>query len=188
MSLKVEVKGKELVALLLNPPAVSSGARTRNAVSRAAAVLGFEHVTISNLCAAPTRSVVELVSVGSDAWDQARLDLECALGRADAVLGGWGVATLTGDARYLLREQVTWLHDRTHVLGIDTIWMVGGEPRHPSRWHQYLSDKHGRTAGGSFDERLGQALLQVPLRLSFGSALLLGNLADPKKADIQSGA
>lgn len=47
--------------------------------------------------------------------------------------------------------------------GITAFWMVGGEPRHPSRWHQFVSDKHGRTTGGTFEERLVQVLVEVPL-------------------------
>jgi hypothetical protein len=47
--------------------------------------------------------------------------------------------------------------------GISNIWMVGGEPRHPSRWHQFVSDKYSRTTGGSFEERLDQVLESVPM-------------------------
>lgn len=46
--------------------------------------------------------------------------------------------------------------------GINTVWSVGGQPRHPSRGHQFLSDKYGRTAGGTFEKRLSTVLVQSP--------------------------
>jgi hypothetical protein len=97
------------------------------------------------------------------AWTAARRDLILALDGADAILAGWGVSGLTGDARRLLDEQVGWLQARAQQSGIDGFWMVGGQPRHPSRWHQYVSDKYGRTSGGPFDARIAQALTFVRL-------------------------
>jgi hypothetical protein len=117
---------------------------------------------MTNLCAVPTPSVVELNTLGRDAWDLARVDLEAALTGASAVLAGWGVSGLTGDARGLMQAQVDWLTERARERGIDEFWMVGGEPRHPSRWHQFLSDRYGRTSGGSLEERLAQTLSKVP--------------------------
>lgn len=151
-----------LVAVLLNPPATTGGARSRNAVMRAADVLGYERAVIANLCAVPTPSVVELNSLGSEGWDLARAELETVLANANALIAGWGVAGLTGAASERMREQVAWLSERAALVGISGFWMVGGEPRHPSRWHQYVSDKHGRTVGGTFEERIAQVLVQVP--------------------------
>lgn len=151
--------------MLLNPPAHSTGTRSRNAVTRAATVLGYDHPTLTNLCAAPTPSVVELNALGQQDWDVARVDLELALRSATAILAGWGVAGVTGEARRSLRVQVAWLTCRAHTMGIESFWMVGGQPRHPSRWHQYVSDKYGRTSGGSFEERIRQVLVAVPIHL-----------------------
>ncbi|MFT4010671.1 MAG: hypothetical protein QM655_11595 [Nocardioidaceae bacterium] len=152
-----------MVAVLLNPPTKSTGVRSRNAVARAAQAIGYPDVVLTNLCAAPTPSVVELNALGGDAWDEARAGLERDLTGATAVLAAWGVAGLTGGARRLMRSQVRWLTERVASAGIERFWMVGGEPRHPSRWHQYVSDKYGRTTGGSFEERICQVLLEVPL-------------------------
>ena len=98
-----------------------------------------------------------------DGWLSARRELSSALGRATGVLGGWGVAGLTGDALQDQNEQVAWLRLEAIQAGVSTIWMVGGEPRHPSRWHQFVSDKYGRTKGGSFEERLDQVLKSVQI-------------------------
>lgn len=154
--------GDDLVAVLLNPPAVSTGSRSRNAVNRTACMLGFERVVIVNLCAVPTPTVAQLNFLGRAAWESARPELEVALAGAGAVLAGWGVAGLTGPARGLLVDQVDWVSVRAARVGINAFWMVGGERRHPSRWHQYVSDKYGRTSGGTFDDRIRQVLVPVP--------------------------
>lgn len=153
-----------LVAVLLNPPAQSSGVRSRNAVYRAARVLGYDDVVMTNLCSIATPSIVEVNGLGYEAWTSARRELELAVQSGAGVLAAWGVGGLRGDARRWLRAQVEWLVDCAGTDGIHSFWMVGGEPRHPSRWHQYVSDKHGRTRGGSFDERLAQVLIDVPTR------------------------
>ena len=150
-----------LVAVLLNPPEHTSGIRSRNAVARAAAVLGHGEVRIVNLCSEPTASVAELHHVDRVSWERARSELRGALTGAKAVLGAWGVA---GPARRDLQAQIDWLYGQALQVGIERVWMVGGEPRHPSRWHQYVSDKYMRTTGGSFEERLAQVLVAVPIR------------------------
>lgn len=119
---------------------------------------------MTNLCAVPTPSVVQLSALAHDAWDLARDDLESALTGAGAVLACWGIAGFTGDGRRWMRAQVNWFAGRALESGITTFWMVGGEPRHPSRWHQYVSDKYARTSGGTFDERIAQVLVQVPVQ------------------------
>jgi hypothetical protein len=48
-------------------------------------------------------------------------------------------------------------------IGNDCIWTLNGEPRHPSRWDQYVSDRHGRASGATFSERIAQVLTSVPL-------------------------
>lgn len=153
-----------LLAVLLNPPGSTSGTRTRNAVERAGRVLGFGSVKIANLCSVATSTVVELNMLGDgDCWHQAREELAGALRGAEGLLAGWGVAGISGGARRARQAQVDWLYSRAREAGIDTIWMVGGEPRHPSRWHQFVSDKYGRTSGGTFEERLGQVMVAMSI-------------------------
>lgn len=156
--------GGTLLAVLLNPPSGTRGTRTTRAVERAARVLGHDAVNTLNLCAEPTRSVVELNDVPIDGWLRAREDLSAGLATADALLAAWGVSGMVGSARLAHKGQVAWLHEQAERVGLLSFWMVGGEPRHPSRWHQYLSDKYGRTAGGSFEERLTQAFVATPIR------------------------
>lgn len=153
-----------LAAILLNPPESTTGNRSRNAVSRASRILGYRSVEVANLNVKPTISVVELgTSLTSEGWIGARPRLTNALRSADGLLAGWGIAKLAGSAQRDRDIQVAWLRAEAIRLGFTTIWMVGGEPRHPSRWHQYISDKYERTAGGTFEERLGQVLVKVPL-------------------------
>lgn len=152
-----------LAAVLLNPPSLTTGVRTRNAVERAAAALGYGAVEIVNLCSFPTRSAKDLEDLEEQGWTMARTEIEGVLKRSSAVLGAWGVAGLTGGARVFRDQQVDWLYTEALSSGFSSIWMVGAEPRHPSRWHQYLSDKYGRTAGGPPIERLKQALVAVAI-------------------------
>lgn len=49
------------------------------------------------------------------------------------------------------------------AMGIPTPGLSGGQPRHPSRGHQYVSDRHGRTGPGNVEEGLRLVLVQVPL-------------------------
>jgi hypothetical protein len=153
-----------LVAVLLNPPEHTSGVRSRNAVARAATVLGHEEVRVVNLCAEPTASVIELHQVDRVSWERARSQLGGALTGATAILGAWGVAGIAGPIRRDLQAQIDWLYGQALQVGIERVWMVGGEPRHPSRWHQYVADKYRRTTGGSFEERLAQVMVSVPIR------------------------
>jgi hypothetical protein len=156
--------GGVLIAVLLNPPEHTSGVRSRNAVARAAVVLGHGEVRVVNLCAEPTASVTELHHVDRVSWMRARSEIEGALKNATAVLGAWGVAGVAGATRRDLQAQIDWLYGQALQVGIERVWMVGGEPRHPSRWHQYVSDKYRRTTGGSFEERLAQVMVAVPIR------------------------
>jgi hypothetical protein len=132
-------------------------------VTRAGSVLGYSRIVVANMCASATRSVVELNALADDGWELARLEMTASLAGASAVLAGWGVAGLTGQARRRMEAQEEWLSERARDLGIKAFWMVGGKPRHPSRWHQYVSDKYGRTTGGSFEERIAQVLVEVPI-------------------------
>ncbi len=156
-----------LLAILLNPPLTTSGARTIRAVELARRVLGYSHVEIVNLHGGPTATVVELnMAVDQTGWIDARADIRRALGGAGGLLGGWGIAGLTGMARRARNEQVDWLKAEAGLAGLTQIWTVGGEPRHPSRWHQFVSDKYGRTAGGCFEDRLAQVLVAAPIALA----------------------
>lgn len=152
-----------LLAVLLNPPGSTTGTRTRNAVRIASEVLGFGSVEIANLTSVATRTVLELNRLDSSGWQDARAQLTAGLSRADALLGGWGTTGLSGAARDARTAQVEWFAGEARATGIDEIWTVGDRPRHPSRWHQYVSDKYGRTTGGSFPARLGQVLTRIPL-------------------------
>ncbi len=152
-----------LLAVLLNPPGATTGVRTRNAVRAAAEVLGFDSTEIVNLTSTPTQTVLELNHGGMRGWLEARVDLAAGLRRADGLLGGWGITGLLGDARSARASQVEWLVDQARSCGFTQMWTVGGLPRHPSRWHQYVADKYGRTSGGPFVERLSQVLVATPL-------------------------
>ena len=163
------IRDGTLVAVLLNPPGTTSGTLSRNAVERAAEALGYGDLAILNLCATATASVVELNGLWDTVgWMSARRELRAGMRTATGLFGAWGIAGLTGEARQARDEQIQWLYTEALGVGLSHVWMVGGEPRHPSRWHQYVSDKYGRTTGGTFGERLAQVIeaVELPSRAS----------------------
>ena len=181
---------RTLVALLASPPR-TSGARTMRGVETALPLTGCTRLLVANLYPHPTRDIPSLKDEGSRsrAWLDARPQLELAVETADELLAGWGLSPLTGPARRHREAQIAWLMDLIASLGHDHLWTVGGQPRHPSRWHQYVSDKHQRTDPGTFAQRLSQVLVSVPLQTGLaGPEALSSNLepsaAAPKRSDL----
>lgn len=162
--MKAQSSAPRLLAVLLNPPSTSSGARTIGAVRRATDVLGFGSYEVTNLFAESTPTVVELNGVVADeiSWGLLRTRLAEQLRTMDGVLAAWGISGASGQMRHARDERAAWLLAEAELCGHDFVWTVGGAARHPSRWHQYVADRHGRTAGGSFDERLSQVLVATP--------------------------
>ncbi|MCC2309168.1 DUF1643 domain-containing protein [Cellulomonas chengniuliangii] len=131
-----------------------------------AELLGCDVVMIANLCDAASQDLRGMRAVAAEAapWMRARSSLQEALAASTMVLAGWGVAKPSGLAAQHQRQQLAWLSTAIEGAGHSTAWCVGGQPRHPSRWHQYVSDRHGRTHGGSSAERLREVLVAVPVR------------------------
>lgn len=148
---------RHLVVVGSNPP-TTSGERTLRRVELARELLGFRTVEVVNLFPLPTYRTSGLAEVGQtqERWDQARGELRAAIGRASSVLLAYGLGEPTGVARTHHRAQVAWLRQ----LLIDEqmpVWSVGGEPRHPSRWHRYT---HRLDPLRSFRDVLPEALIQ----------------------------
>jgi hypothetical protein len=136
-----------LVAILATPPRTTSGARSAARVHLAARIIGASSVTIVNLLDVPTDDVNAVSEAGRDVshWLRTRGYLKEHLVMADDVLLAWGVSEPTGPARYFRRDQISWVHTEIRMLGA-TSWMVGGLPRHPSRWQRHTSrDFPGRS-------------------------------------------
>lgn len=153
-----------LGALLINP-ATSGGERTARHVQIAAELLGCDRVEIANLFTVATGDVTAINEVGMspDGWTAARCRIRDVVAGSDHLLAGWGIRGLVGPAAGHQRAQLSWLHDYLLGTGRDEIWTLNGEARHPSRWHQYVSDRHGRARGTSFSERLAVVLTLVPV-------------------------
>jgi hypothetical protein len=153
-----------LGAILINPP-TTSGGRTMRHLEAAATALCQPYVAIANLCAFPTRDVNELRRFAADPtmWHAARPDLERVIEQSDALIAAWGVKAWSGPPAVHLRDQLTFVQRVALDAGKNEIWTLHGEPRHPSRWHQYVSDRHGRATGGTLAVRLACVLEAVPL-------------------------
>lgn len=153
-------RGRRLVAILANPPLTTSGRRTSDRVTLAAALLGCDSVRITNLFAASTSDVTQIPHVGQHSahWVAARAELESRLDGADCVLLAWGVGEPSGPARHHHRAQVEWLRSRLATTGMASLWTIGGLPRHPSRWQRYTSRAH---PGIQFRAALSASLVEA---------------------------
>lgn len=158
--------GRILVALLASPP-TTDGTRTTSRLARALPIVGCDRLQIANLYSEPARDLPALnhQAAAPDGWIAARPDLAAALQGADELLVGWGLLRLSGRARDHRVSQIRWLIREAHRAGHSHCWAVGSRPRHPSRWHQYVSDRHGRTSTGTFEQRLAEVLVRTPLNL-----------------------
>ena len=152
-----------LGALLLNPPLDGRGASTLRAIDVARRILNCDAVRVANLFSIPTKSVVEINLLGVDAsgWRSAQADIRSLIAGSDALLAAWGVSGLHGRALAHRKAQVAWATELMDAECHTGVWTIRGQARHPSRWHQYVSDRRGRVAPGSFHERLSQVLHPV---------------------------
>jgi hypothetical protein len=153
-----------LGALLLNPP-LAGGTRTIHHVRVAAQLLDCDSLEIANLFSIATRDLTAISEAGrsGDGWETARPRLHQVITECDCLLAGWGVSGLVGEAAAHRRRQLNYVRACAREVGRDYIWALGGEPRHPSRWHQYVSDRHGRASGSSLSKRISMVLTSVPL-------------------------
>lgn len=159
---------KVLLAILANPP-LSENTRTEQRVQLAANVLGYDHSRISNLFSISSKSSREIQNLGANehGWLSAQTAISKAAPEASGILLAFGLMSLSGDARSLYLAQREWLRTCLQAASHDMVWQLG-DARHPSRWHQYLSDRHGRSPGGSFDTRLRHGLRLVPVSEALG--------------------
>ena len=159
-----ESSRRVLSAILMNPP-VGRGAASLRHLDVARRLLRCDELQISNLFSLSTASVTDITEAGQDLndWTAAREPISRATGLADEIVLAWGLGGFNGIARQHFRTQVEWVVDDLARRGVDHVWTVGDRPRHPSRWHQFVSDRHGRTGGGTFEDRLRQVLHRVPV-------------------------
>jgi hypothetical protein len=144
---------------------MGDGAATLRRTAALASVLDRAGVQVANLFAIPTIDLPEVSVAGrvSQGWLRARPAVSELLTDSEALVAAWGMGGLRSEASHHMRSQVCWLEREAARLGHHSIWTLNGQPRHPSRWHQYVSDKHGRAVGSSFEERLASVLTQVPI-------------------------
>jgi hypothetical protein len=147
----------KLLAICLNPP-MAAGQRTRGRVQMAASALGYAQVEISNLFAFHTQNALQISAVGANefGWRIAQFELANALGSADAVLLAYGMQPPSGPARAHFLAQVAWL-EQMLTESPKPVWLVGGAPRHPSRWQRHT---HRVAPSMPFESALREALNQ----------------------------
>lgn len=180
--------GRRLGALLLNPP-TGPGTLTIGRVRLAAGVVGAAEVGVANMLSTPTRCSKGITEVGASeaGWLEARPAIVSLLEESDDVLLAWGTSPLTGPARIHLRAQIAWVRDTLATSRHERVWMLAGEPRHPSRWHRYVSDKYERTAGGSLEDRIREVLQPIEvskLAAGGGAVVHVDSRAVPPRTSI----
>jgi len=163
-SVSTTIPSKTLVAILANP-SITGGDRTRKRIALAASALGYDSYRIINLFSIASASSRDVATLGNapQGWHTARAEILDGLKDATGVLLGFGIIAARGDGKHHLRAQLDWLSTELRNTGHSQIWQLGERPRHPSRWHQYVSDRHGWTSGGTFEQRVSKALRQVGL-------------------------
>lgn len=129
---------RHLVVVGSNPP-TTSGERTLRRVELARELLGFQTAELTNLFPLPTYRTTGISEVGqlNESWEEARPSLQHSIEEASAVLLAYGVAHPTGPARQHRKAQVAWLDELLAGVPELEVYWVGGEPRHPSRWHRF---------------------------------------------------
>lgn len=182
----------DLGALLLNPPS-GSGARTWRQLETAAGIIGCTSIRVANLVDFRTKTLNELSSAtASQDWLRARPEIESLIESCDHILVGWGLHLPSGPAGPLMRAQVDWALGALVRHPIPSVWTVGGESRHPSRWHQYIAAKHGRARGTTSKERLASVLARTSVQalrtVPHGSANVLSSQAPARRVDSISSA
>lgn len=106
-------------------------------------ILQIDGLVIANLLDIPMYRTGELSILGRDPdlWLQSRSAIAAAVTTADSVLFGYGCTQPSGVARYHFRAQTSWVSGLAAGLGLSPV-MVGGEPRHPSRWQRWTSRRY----------------------------------------------
>lgn len=148
-----------LGAILLNPPK-GSGSITRARLDLAVKALGLGHVRVANIFSLASKDAGSLAAIAKswDDWIAAREPIRNLLRESGELLFAWGVGEPSGEARAHMRKQVSWVQREALANGHSTYWLFGGAPRHPSRWHRYVSDKHQRTSGGDTIDRYRESM------------------------------
>lgn len=155
-----------LSAILATPP-LTSGGRTLARVEMARQVLGAERSIVANLYDVPTRDIGELATKGHDPaqWRRSRTALKQAVDLADVVMLAYGVSRPPAPVRSYHDEQVEWLNELFDRRSVPVL-MVGGRPRHPSRWQRWTSRAHpGRPFREALTLELWAGLETKPLLL-----------------------
>ncbi|MGW7002537.1 DUF1643 domain-containing protein [Streptomyces sp. NPDC054933] len=155
-----------LCAVLLNPtPWPAATTITYRNLLAALPLTGCSRLDLVNLLDVPTRDQVELSSVLVSHADveRSRGLLQKTISGADEVLLAWGSSRVGGTTGRVVRQQQGWLIEHLNAAGREHTWMVGGRPRHPSRWRQYVGPEKDRVFGATFEERLAKVLNVQPL-------------------------
>lgn len=152
-------------AVLLNPSADPQGSVSMAVLHALRDHRGWAAVPVVNLVTMPSRNSRELSRLAEDpeTWEAARAPLERAIRHCDELLLAWGVSLLAGAARPNQMAQIRWVLEQAREHGHNSAWMLGGAPRHPSRWRQFVGPQRGLIVGGTTIQRISRLLTRSEL-------------------------
>lgn len=147
-----------LLAILHSLPP-GSGTRTLQRVDIAQRVLGCATSAIANVYPAVLPNTKALSGeLSMKVFDEGRALIRRELDREETsdVLLAYGVQLPTGSSRDVFRAQLDWVAAELEDRQL-RVWLFGGRPSHPSRWHRLVSrERPGSTVEASAAEFLVQ--------------------------------
>ncbi|MFV0432932.1 MAG: DUF1643 domain-containing protein [Leucobacter sp.] len=163
-------------ALLLNP-SLDVHRSTSHAVLRLLATRkDWPNPRVVNLIEIPTRNskVLAQTQILYEDLYAARPHIESMLASSTQLIFAWGTSFMPGEAGVKQRQQIHWAIECAARYGHSEAWMMGGSPRHPSRWRQYVGPQRAIHEGGTTADRLERALILRPIEtaLPAGSSSL----------------
>ncbi|MBS3179178.1 MULTISPECIES: hypothetical protein [unclassified Pseudoclavibacter] len=145
-----------LLAILHSLPP-GTGVRTLQRVDIAQQVLGCATSAIVNVYPAVLPNTKALsVELSTEVFDQGRELIRRELDREETsdVLLAYGVQLPTGANRLVFRAQLDWIAAELEKSNL-RVWLFGGRPSHPSRWHRQVSrERPGSTVEATAAEFL----------------------------------
>lgn len=156
-----------LCAVLLNPSLSTGSTISHSNLEVAATTLGFSGFQIANLIQLASRNSKDLapMAINEDDWLKSRPEIERALNSSDEVVFAWGVSRLAGEANSYKEEQINWTIQEALSAGHFQALLMGGSPRHPSRWRQYVGPQRNRIPGDTLEDRFQLALNRHPIKM-----------------------
>lgn len=166
---RLGIMPSHLLAILHSLPP-GTGVRTLQRVDIAQRVLGCVTSSIANVYPAVLSNTKALnVALSPEVFEEGRALIRRELDREETsdVLLAYGMQLPTGPNRHDFRAQLDWVAAELGERKL-RVWLFGGRPSHPSRWHRQVSRER---PGSTVEACAAEFLVQHHPERSIGSAL-----------------